>query len=191
VTGRPVRDNELIDALETAPRVRFDDAVWRVVRADRDPLRGAAARGRWDDGTFDVLYTAAEADGACAEMHFHIARGQPVFPSRIAFKLYALRARLERALSLADLGALARLGVDERRFGALEYVRRGEEYGRSQEIAEVVRFLDFDGLIVPSARWPCSNVVLFTDRVPPDALRVEADHGVVDWSAWKARTRQA
>jgi RES domain-containing protein len=190
VTGRPVRDGTLLDALEAAPRVQLDDVVWRVVRQDRDPLRGASPRGRWDHGTFDVLYTAAEADGACAEMHFHITRGQPAFPSRIAFKLYALRARLERALALADLSALARLGVDESRFGALEHVRRGEEYGRSQEIAEVAHFLEFDGLIVPSARWLCSNVALFTDRVPPDALRVEADHGVVDWSAWKVRTRQ-
>lgn len=88
---RKARDNKLLDALETSPPIEFEDRVWRVVRGDRDPLRGSSPGGRWDDGTFDVLYTSTEADGALAEMHFHIMRGQPIFPSEMEFLLYELK----------------------------------------------------------------------------------------------------
>ncbi len=185
IQRRRARDNVLIDALEAAPATEFDGDVWRVVRRDRDPLRGSSPGGRWDDGTFDVLYASAEADGALAEMHFHLMRGQPIFPSEMAFRLYEIHVVLRRALRLADMAAL---GVETARYGSLKYAQKQEEYPRLQEIGEVAHFLDFDGLIVPSARWKCHNVVLFTDRVPPEALSVAGDHGPVDWNAWERRS---
>jgi hypothetical protein len=48
-------------------------------------------------------------------------------------------------------------------------------------VAEVAHFLEFDGLIVPSARHECLNVILFCDRVPPAETEVVRDHGLVDW----------
>ncbi|MBI1777144.1 MAG: RES family NAD+ phosphorylase [Proteobacteria bacterium] len=186
---RKVRDNVLYDAIEASKAERFDDDIWRAVRADRDPLRGSSSGGRWDDGTFEVLYASLEADGALAEMYFHLMRGQPVFPSRMQFCLYKLRAKLRRALRLSDLGKLATLGVDITKYGSLEYLRRHDEYSRTQEIAEIAHFLDFDGVIVPSARWKCRNLVLFTDRVPPDALNVAEKLHPIDWAQWKSRTQ--
>lgn len=56
---------------------------------------------------------------------------------------------------------------------------------RPQEIAETAHFIGSDGLIVPNARFDCLNVVLFCDRVPPDAIEVVRDHGVVHWDAWR------
>jgi hypothetical protein len=43
----------------------------------------------------------------------------------------------------------------------------------------VAHFLGFDGLIVPSARYDCLNMVLFGDRIGPEALSVIRDHGPV------------
>lgn len=185
IQRRRIRDNELIDAIEAASETVFESNVWRVVRADRDPLQGSSPGGRWDDGSFDVLYTSEEADGALAEMYFHIMRGQPVFPSSMVFHLYELHVALGRALRLADMAALEGLGVDAGKYGALGFSRKHEEYRRLQEIAEAAHFLEFDGLIVPSARWNCRNIVLFTDRVQPENLKISGDHGPVDWRAWK------
>ncbi len=181
------RDNALIDAIEAREPVRFEGAVWRVVRAGRSPLDCARSGGRWDDGTFDVLYTAAERDGALAEMYFHLGRGQPVFPSQVRYELHELAVVLERALRLVDLTALAGLGLDTAKYGRLSYDARTDEYPRSQDIAETAHFLDFDGLVVPNARWACSNVILFCDRVKPSAMEAVRNHGRVDWAEWARR----
>lgn len=185
---RRIRDSELIDAIEASSSAAFEGNVWRVVRTGRDPLQGSSPGGRWDDGTFDVLYTSQDADGALAEMYFHIMRGQPIFPSEMVFHLFELHVALGRALRLADMAALERFGVEASRYGALGFSRKQEEYRRLQEIAEAAHFLDFDGLIVPSARWKCQNIVLFTDRVPPEDLKISRDNGPIDWLAWKGAT---
>ena len=57
-------------------------------------------------------------------------------------------------------------------------------YGRTQEIGAAVAFIGCDGLIVPSVRWSCDNLVLFTDNLAADVelevLNVEA----VPWQDW-------
>lgn len=179
------RDSTLLDAIEAVAPVHFTGAVWRVVRESRDPTLCSRSGGRWDDGTFDVLYTSAAREGAIAELYFHLARGQPVFPSQVRYRLHELRVALKRALKLVDLDALAKIGIDTGRYGQLSYQERQGEYPRSRDVAEVAHFLEFDGLIVPSARHECLNVVLFCDRVPPSAIEIAADHGLVDWIAWQ------
>jgi hypothetical protein len=46
--------------------------------------------------------------------------------------------------------SLIRLGIDESKFSSLDHAR-------CQEIGAAAHFLEFDSLIVPSARWPCLN----------------------------------
>lgn len=175
------RDAGLIDAIEAVAPVPYSGTVWRVVRDGRDPAACARSGGRWDDGTFDVLYTAEMRAGAIAEMKFHLMRGQPVMPSRVSYRLYEIGAAMERALKLLSLEALGRLGLDTRRYGQLSYEEKQAEYPRSQDIAEAAHFLEFDGLVVPSARHPCLNVILFCDRLPAGAIAKRADHGPVNW----------
>ena len=64
----------------------------------------------------------------------------------------------------------------------------GRDYGATQAIAAASYHLEFDGLIVPSARFACWNLVLFTDHIAtnPDS-RIEAfDSEAVDWVSWRA-----
>ena len=189
IQRRRVRDSSLLDKIEASTATKFGGSVWRVVRGDRDPLRSSSPGGRWDDGTFDVFYTSLEADGALTEMYFHIMRCQPIFPSQMVFCLYELHVELNRVLESADTTALGALGVDVSRYGSLQCGRKHEEYPRLQDIGEAAHFLGFEGLIAPSARWECQNLVVFTDRVPPDALSVANEHGQVDWDAWRLRTK--
>jgi hypothetical protein len=174
------RDSSLLDALERIEPVELRGTIWRVVREGHDVLTPSAAGGRWDDGTFDVLYTSKTADGAAAEVHFHLSRGQPVIPSKIRHCLYELDATIKKALVLPDLAAVARLGVDTTRYLALSYNERKQEYPRSQEVGETAHFLGFDAVVAPNAQWECLNVILFWDRIGPDGCEVMRDCGPID-----------
>lgn len=108
---------------------------------------------------------------------------QPVFPSKIAFHVHRLRVSVLQSLHLADLPTLGRLGVDIDRY-------QERNYAKTQDIADAAYFLGFDGLFVPSARWPCSNAVLFTDRIEPASLLLDAtEPSPVDWRSWRRRAR--
>jgi RES domain-containing protein len=182
---RSARDNRLLDALENLPAEPVEVTAWRVVRDGRDPLRCSAVGGRWDDGTFDVLYTSTKADGAVAEMYFHLARGQPVIPSLVRYRLFELRVMLASCLRFASLAELASLGLQTASFGQLSYTERVQEYPRTQEIAEAAHFIGRDGVIVPSARAEWPNVIVFCDPSGPDAIAVIKDHDLIDWDVWR------
>ena len=181
-TAHDIELLDLLDALESTP---FEGTVWRAVREGRDPVQGHPSASRWDPGIFDVLYTALEQDGALAEIHFHLSR-QPVFPSTLRYRLHEIAARrgplvvvTRKALRLADMRVLTRLGVEEARYQEILYAR-------TQEIGDAAFFLGFDGIIAPNARWPCLNLILFTDRIGPDDLRALASRPV-DVRAWSRR----
>lgn len=124
-----------------------------------------------------VLYGAAIPDGAIAEIHFHLNRGQSVFPSRMRHNLFELKVKARQTLMLADMDQLRRLGVEDSRY-------RDLLYNRTQEIAAAAAFLGFDGLIAPSARWDCQNIVLFLDAIDLEAIQIISDQPV-DWKVWR------
>lgn len=175
-----VHDPIILDALEAINPEAFRGEVWRVTWRGRDPLRGSAAPGRWNpEGEFDVLYTSLERDGALAEIGYRLSL-EPVWPSRLAHDIHKIAVHSERTLRFANLDALAPLGVEIARY-------RFFEYAATQAIAAAAHFLEFDGLIVPSARFNCANLVLFTERAPALAL-IESQP--VDWNKWRNRQRK-
>lgn len=176
------RDIRLIDALDGRVGVSVDEVVWRIAREERDPTSCGASGGRWDDTTFEVLYTSRTREGSLAEMLFHLRAGQPLVPSRLRFSLHEIRIRLLNVLDLSSLRALEDLGIDRAKFGKLSYSEKDTEYPRSQDIAEVAYFHGHDGLLVPSARSSAINLVVFCDRADPDQMEAVRDHGVVDWN---------
>lgn len=180
---RSARDNRLLDALEAIAPAPFDAKAWRIVRDGRDPRQCSAVGGRWDDCTFDVLYTSSRADGAIAEMYFHLRRGEPVMPSRVRYRLFELSVTLSSCLQVGSLADLAAIGMQTGNFGQLSYAEREQEYPRSQEIAEAAQFIGRDGIVVPSARSDWPNIVVFCDPAGPEAVEIVKDHGLIDWTA--------
>jgi RES domain-containing protein len=170
---------ELLDAIDSLPRVAFEGRVWRIVREGKDPLQGYPAGARWDPGDFDVLYTACNPDGAYAEIYFHLNRA-PVFPSR-PYIIHTLGVTTRKTLKFADVRSLQEFEVDITSF-------EQPIYSRTQEIGDVAYFLGFDGLLVPSARSDCQNLVIFVDRINPNEdLRI-MESEVVDWPSWRQRS---
>jgi RES domain-containing protein len=178
------RDHTLIDAIEVIAPVSYTGNVWRIVKEGRDPLEGRASGGRWDDGSFDVLYTSLAREGALAEMYFHLRRGQPIFPSKVRYELFEITLTFHRALRLLDLSALEKLGVQVEHFGKLSYEGRAGEYPRTQDIAEIAHFLEYDGLLVPSARHDCQNAIVFCDQHGLADREVHKAHGLIDRTQW-------
>ncbi len=178
-----VHDRAILDALEEIGPAPFDGDVWRVARKGWDVAKGSVADGRWSPpGEFEVLYTSLEPEGALAEAGFRLSL-EPVWPSRMEHEIHRLRLQLARTLRLADLSRLSQLGVNAAKYD-------GFDYTATQAIASAAHFLDFDGLLVPSARYGGVNLVVFMDRAGDD-FRLEAcETKTVDWSSWrKTQTR--
>jgi RES domain-containing protein len=175
-----IHDRTILDALEAIDPEAFASRVWRVTRKGREPLRGAAANGRWSaSGEFAVLYTSLERGGALAEIGYRLSL-EPVWPSRIEHEIHTIAIEAERVLRFADISGLAPLGVDVSRY-------RTFDYGATQAIAAAASFLEYDGLIVPNARFDCANLVIFVERAPGLTLIETAP---VDWDAWRTSRRR-
>jgi len=171
-----IHDPELLDKLAGSKTESFEGQVFRVTRMTLDPTAYSTWGGRWaPKNDVPVLYTSLEADGALAEISFHLSLMSPR-PSK-PIMLHRLNVSATQTLKLirADLTAL---GVDMARFGEVDYT------SRTQEIGSAVAFLENDGLIVPSARWDCENLILFDDGSLKTKLEQLSDSQTIDWQAW-------
>ena len=175
-------DRELLDALESRPSEAFSGETWRVTAKGRDALRGSTAGGRWSPpGEFEVLYTSLARAGALAEIGYRLSL-EPIWPSRLAHELHRITARTDSSLRFADVNSLLTFGVDIKRYATFEYTV-------TQAIAAAAFFLDFDGLIVPSARCAELNLVIFMEKLDVgERLNMTASEPV-DWSVWRSQNR--
>lgn len=172
-----VHDRELLDVLEALPAEPYAGDVWRTTWKSRDPLVGSSSGGRWSPSdAYEVLYTSVDPDGSLAEVYYHLSQA-PVFSSGEVLQ-YRLTVELDRMLRLTDTGLMEQLGIEDTLASRLDNEK-------SQAIGSAARFLDFQGLIVPSARWDCQNLVLFLDRLDLNEAIIVKDNQVINWPAWK------
>lgn len=175
-----IYDQRLLDQLSGLPLERFDGEGFRATRSGADPTAPSINGGRWSpparDG-FDVstLYTSLERDGALAEVVSYLVELTPV-PGARPLKVSRLAVSTARTMRLAR-GAMEQLEVDMRRYGQ-------RDYERTQEIGAALAFLELDGLISPSARWPCDNLTIFTaNHALSERLEV-IETELVEWRSW-------
>jgi RES domain-containing protein len=180
--GFRIHDRDLLDKLEQHhPRPQLVQA-WRTTWAHRDPLSGSTAAGRWNpEGHFEVLYTSLDFDGSIAEAYYHSSRA-PILSTR-PVKVHRLRVSTQRSLVLDSDNPLARLGVDMTRYKNPISDQSG--LTRTQEIGAAAHFLEYDSLLVPSARWSCLNLVIFLDRIDSGAAIALETSEDVNWPAWR------
>jgi RES domain len=175
-----IHDQRLVDRLSVLPTELFDGAVFRATGADTDATAPSISGGRWappprGDSGVSVLYTSLERDGAIAEVVSFLADLNPI-PGPRPIKITRLAVTTAKTLRLARANLQA-LGVDLARYGE-------RDYGRTQAIGAASEFLGLDGLLAPSARWPCDNLMIFTlnhglnDRL--EALSSEQ----IEWRGW-------
>ena len=170
-----IHDPALLERLSGFDPERFDGEVFRATRRSLDPRAESTSGGRWaPKGLVPVLYTSLLREGALAEVSYHWSQLTPR-PSKPA-ALHRLGVSAERRLRLlrADL---EELDLDMKQYESVNY-------HRTQEIGAAVAFLDCDGLIVPSARWKCENLVIFTENHALTSRLEVLSSEEIDWQSW-------
>lgn len=162
-TGSRPHDPALVDLLAKQVPKPFDGAAWRATRLNQDPTAFSYNGGRWAPPSsyrsVPVLYTSLEKTGAVIEMASWLSLLTPP-PSKPVI-VHKLLIRAKDVVTL-DIDALHRLGIDRHQYKNRDYAAMGEAPpSRTQEIGAALSFLGIDGLIVPSARWSCGNLILF------------------------------
>lgn len=164
----------LLDLLSQFPSEKYSGEVFRTTRQSLDPLAPSTSGGRWAPRNgCPVLYSSLEQEGALAEISYYLGQLSPL-PYKLIM-LHRLKTSLQKPLRLLRTD-LATLGVDMERYGE-------KEYRRTQEIGVAAEFLEYDGLIVPSARWPCDNLILFTDNLSAASIEVVGSEPI-EWQTW-------
>jgi hypothetical protein len=175
-----IHDQGLVDQLSTLAVEKFDGEVFRVIRAGADPLAFSYNGGRWapparDGADVAILYTSMERDGALAEVVSYYALLTPL-PRKLQLKAARIGVSTARTLRLGRV-SLESLSVDMTRYGE-------RDYGVTQSIGAAIAFLGLDGLIAPSARWSCDNLMIYqANHVPTERLEVIEEQNVA-WQAW-------
>lgn len=169
-------DPELTEKLSQFGAVEFSDKVFRATpKSIIDPLAPSRNGGRWmPREVCPVLYTSCEREGALAEISFHFAQHKPL-PSK-PICLHRIDVATQKTLHLIVVD-LEQLGVKMSNYNAVNY-------RCTQQIGSAVQFLGCDGLIVPSARWDCENLVIFSDNHPLENDLKLVDSEEIDWKSW-------
>lgn len=169
---------EILDALDKLTGEPLKTKVWRVTWGTRDPLAGGVGGGRWSPpNQFEALYTSLQADGALAEAYHHLSRA-PVFSSS-SMKINQISVKLDSVLVL-NAKLLNQLGITDPLASRIDV-------GLTQPISEAAYLLDYQGLLVPSARYDCNNLVVFIDRIIPEKQLKVSRTEDVNWPAWRER----
>jgi RES domain-containing protein len=175
-----IHEQNLVDQLSVLPVERFEGEVFRTTSTSADPIAPSISGGRWapsQDSAPEVslLYTSLERDGAIAEVVAYLLQLTP--PPRIrTLKISRLGVSTARTLRFAR-GSLETFRVDMARFGE-------RDYARTQQIGAAIAFLELDGLIAPSARWPCDNLMIFSANHSLNERLEVIDHEEFDWREW-------
>lgn len=155
-----IHDPELLDRLSDLPRLTLDGTYFRATGVSIDPTAASISGGRWSprpdaDAGVPALYTSFLRDGALAELCSFLADITPIPRARL-IKVTSLKISVIEAVRLQRSDLVA-LGVDLSSYGK-------RDYSRTQQIGAALAFLGVDGLISPSARWKCENLVVFQEN---------------------------
>jgi hypothetical protein len=173
-------DPALADRLGAFTTEKFVGEVFRATRATADPIAPSLYGGRWarpqnDDPGTSVLYTSMARDGAMAEIVSILVDLTPI-PGPRELKVTRLAITASKVLRL-DRRSLPTLGVAMDRY-------HEREYARTQEVGSTLSWLGVDGLIVPSARWQCDNLIVFSENHKIDEKLEPIDSELIEWQAW-------
>ncbi len=147
-----VHDPAILDVLSAIDPTSLDSKLYRAVFAGVDPTVGSLAGGRWaPPQAYEVLYASTNEACSIAEVYFHLRR-QPIFPRRTV-ELHTLKVKTSNTIDISNPVTCKKLGLDGDAMLSLDYTR-------CRDVGHAAEFLGYDALIVRSARYDASNVVL-------------------------------
>lgn len=156
-----IHDPALLDAIESLGSEALDNVtVWRHMFNDYPPELSNTRGARWNPAGLSAIYTSQDRDTAIAEGQ-HAIDSQPLRPNARRF-VYELRVSARKALriNVSDFPAL-RLDLTD---------LQSSDFTACQRLGAHAAFLEYDALIVPSARADGSNIVIFVNELAADAV---------------------
>lgn len=156
-----IHDPDLLDAIENlGAEVLEGVTVWRHMFNDNPPELSNTRGARWNPAGLAAIYTSQERDTAIAEGQ-HAMDSQPLRPKARRY-VYELRVSARKVLRISESDFPA-LGLDPADLNASDFTA-------CQRVAAHAAFLEYDAILVPSARADGSNVVIFVNELAADAL---------------------
>ena len=176
-----IHDPELIEQIQRLPHRSFNDNVFRATGINSDPTAFSTSGGRWaipegTDGGFSILYTSLVREGAIAEVASYLGLLNPI-PKK-PLKVHTISVSVDQAIRVA-VGDFAALGIDPNDYSS-------RNYERTQLVGAAINFLELDGLLAPSARWQCENLMIFANNHPLDATLDAIDEELIPFTDWQA-----
>lgn len=161
-----IHDPDLLDAIESLGFEVLDRVtVWRHMFNDNPPELSNTRGARWNPAGLAAIYTSEQRGTAIAEGQ-HAMDSQPLRPSARRF-VYELRVSAAKVLRITP-DDLATLGLD---LADLQ----SPDFAACQRVGAHAAFLEYDALIVPSARVDGTNVVIFVNELAADAAFERVD----------------
>lgn len=156
-----IHDPDLLDAIEgMGAETLVGITVWRHMFNDNPPELSNTRGARWNPAGLAAIYTSQERDTAIAEGQ-HAIDSQPLRPKARRY-VYELRVSAQRALRITE-SDLSVLGLD---VGDLS----SPDFTACQRVAAHAAFLEYDALVVPSARADGTNIVILVNELAADAV---------------------
>lgn len=156
-----IHDPELLDAIERlGAEVMESVTLWRHMFNDNPPELSNTRGARWNPAGLGAIYTSLERETAIAEGQ-HAIDSQPIRLKARRF-VYELQVSAAKALRIRE-SDLAALGI-----AASDLV--SPDFSACQRVGAHAAFLEYDALIVPSARSDGTNVVIFVNELAADAV---------------------
>jgi RES domain-containing protein len=151
---------DLLDRLQAVEPAPWAGQVFRHMFGDYQPEAENTRGARWNPPGAAAIYTSLARGGALAEAEHQIAI-QPVRP-RARRTIYTLEVTLARVLDLTDTELLQNLGIGPAELTA-------DDMNACRQIGGAAHWLERDGLLLPSARSPSTNLVIYPANRPDDA----------------------
>lgn len=153
-----VFDRVTVEALEQIRPANWEGIVFRHMFASFPPERENTRGARWNPAETPAIYASLDRDVAIAEADYYIDL-QPIRPvaRRVVYKI---EVALNSVLDLSDPTTLLKIGLSIESLAAIDH-------SKCQQIGGAVEWLEHDGLLVPSARTPGVNLVIFPNRKKP------------------------
>lgn len=156
-----IHDPDLLDSIESLGAEALESVtVWRHMFNDYPPELSNTRGARWNPAGLAAIYTSQERDTAIAEGQ-HAIDSQPLRPKASRY-IYELRVSARKALRISE-SDFSSLGLDADALNSSDFTA-------CQRVAAHAAFLEYDALIVPSARAEGSNLVIFVNELAADAI---------------------
>lgn len=166
-------NEQLLDAVNAIGPTAWSGRCFRYTTARRDPLSGEGARlhgGRWNPpDLFPAIYLAEprsaclrELAKAAADNHLDVQA-----QLQVPYKLHTIRVDQIPVLDLRDPNRQVELGLESDQPEAWTW-------SECQPIGHAAWFLEFAGVLAPSATGQGLTLALFEHRAGPNQVNVEA-----------------